>query len=58
MKFKYTYFTSMEWISDNILYSTGKSSQQLVITNVGKIMGTFICMTDSVCFIPETNTTF
>ena len=41
----------------NLLHRTGKSTQQFVITNMGKRMCIFICMTDSLRFTPETNTT-
>ena len=38
----------------SLLYSTGKSTEQFVITYMGKIMD--ICITDSLCCTPEINT--
>ena len=57
----------MEWISDNILYSTGKSIQYSAVTH-GDIyihththththMHTYTHLTDSLCCTTERNTT-
>lgn len=50
--------TVQEMINKNLLYSTGKSTQQFVITYKGKNLNTCMyCITDSLCCTSETNTT-
>ena len=42
----------------NLLYSTGNSTQHFVITYKGKEPEKeYICITESLCYTPETNTT-
>ena len=53
----YTHYCIKQMVNENILYSTGKSTQQCVVTYMGKKKGMdiFICITDSLCCTPETN---
>ena len=44
-------------INRNLLYSSGKSSQQFVITQMGgRVDIIYIFMADSLSYTPETNT--
>ena len=49
----------IEWINNKVLlYSTGNCTQYLVIIYRGKESGKeYICITESLCCTPETNTT-
>ena len=53
----YTHCCIKWMINENLLTSTEKSTQWFLITYMGKRMDIFIFMTDSLCHIPETNTT-
>ena len=57
----YTLLYIKQIIKKDLLYSTGKSTQYSVITYMGKECEKeciCLCITDSLCCIPEPNTTF
>ena len=43
----YAQYCIKQMINENLLYSTGKSTQEFAIMYVGKIMDICICITDS-----------
>ena len=53
----YIHYNRKELLNENVLYSTGKSTQSFVITYVVKRMDVSIRMTNSLCCTPETNKT-
>ena len=53
----YIHYCIKYMINESLLDSTGKSTQQFIIIYMGKKDGYITCITDSLCCIPETNTT-
>ena len=56
----YTLLYIKEATNEDLLHSTGNSTQQSIMTYTEKEpkgIDTFICMTDSLFSMPETNTT-